>query len=689
MADVITRLKVISEDHDAKLKRATSVLRDVAQSEHMASQKAVELAGRLGNMQTTAKNAAGQAAELKNAFKELSVTYSNLTDKEKSSPFGKELKGSLDQLKSRYKELDGQLKSADQAIGSNSNALSQLSEKFGMNIKQAVGWGAAIGAGKVALDTMKDAFFQSESNIDEWGRTIKGAEGAYDVFLQSINNGSWSSFFSNLETAVQGARDLYDALDRLGSIKNNNQAAIAIVQQQIAQLRLLKQQGQNVDDQLKAATQRLANLQKQAVDAGKTAGTMQMRNTIRNSVNTTLGRANGINDKTLDIAINRVLTGGQASMDAYKRNYEALKKRGTTARREESYTSATGQTYTRTVGGEFNINLLTKEQQKQYAIAKAITERETELQKGIATYAQAVNEGTASAREEFKGNRYALQGSTGGRGGTTTTLKPEYVPLEGSIDYYQKLAQEAQKTINAAATNAARDSALAIYNEYSRKIKELKEDADARASISNGTAGIAINTASTSSTDALKKAPELKIKGLDKLKTIGQQTAEAWMNVGNAIGAVGNALNSIENPAAKVMGTVALAIANIAGTFAKSLAGTMTTWDWIAGAAAGTATMISTIAAIKSATAGSFAQGGVIGGNSYSGDKLYARVNSGETVLNQRQARTALDMMDSGGGVRLDSSNLRLSAVVDGERLRFVLNANGKRTGRGELAYSR
>ena len=47
--------------------------------------------------------------------------------------------------------------------------------------------------------------------------------------------------------------------------------------------------------------------------------------------------------------------------------------------------------------------------------------------------------------------------------------------------------------------------------------------------------------------------------------------------------------------------------------------------------------MIATIAAVKSATAGSYASGGLVPGSSYSGDNLMANVNSGELILNRAQ----------------------------------------------------
>ena len=52
-------------------------------------------------------------------------------------------------------------------------------------------------------------------------------------------------------------------------------------------------------------------------------------------------------------------------------------------------------------------------------------------------------------------------------------------------------------------------------------------------------------------------------------------------------------------------------------------------------AIAGTALagILSMMATIKSSFAGSFANGGIVGGNSYTGDNLWARVNTGEMII--------------------------------------------------------
>lgn len=87
-----------------------------------------------------------------------------------------------------------------------------------------------------------------------------------------------------------------------------------------------------------------------------------------------------------------------------------------------------------------------------------------------------------------------------------------------------------------------------------------------------------------------------------------------------------------------------------------------------------------------------FARGGIVraagghmfGGNSFSGDLIPAAVNSGELILNRAQQGNVASQLEGMGTL----NNLALSTEVSGETLRFVLNANGRRTGRGEMVTS-
>ena len=551
---------------------------------------------------------------------------------------------------------------------------------LGVNIGKFTAVGAAIGAVTTAVKVAKDAFMQSETAMDEWGRTVEGAKGAYNTFLNTLNSGNWSNFFDNLATAVKGARDLYDSLDRLGSIKSNNQAAIAIVQQQIAQLRLAKQQGENVDEQLKAATERLAALQKQSVDAGMGAGHNTIVNTLRNRVNALNRTGVAISDGTLKGYAGALENYGQQVFDNMARTLASLQQKATVETFRTSTSPSGGTIYTRSTG--LDLSRLTQEEQKQYYIAKAITDGEAEIQQGLSLYAQAINEGTAAAREEFKGNRYALQGSTGGSGSGKGN-KETYTPLADSIDAQIAKVKELQEEFNKTADHSVRGKLLNAIDEATRHLNFMQ--GKGLEPLSREIGGSLSENLGIQPFDPSKVKIEGKdLEALEELANAGDAASTSWGEALNSIGGLSSALASIEDPAVKVLGIIAEAIATVALTFAKSLKGTISPWDWIAGAAAGTATMISTIAAIKSATAGSFAEGGIVPGNSFSGDRLTANVNSGELILSASQQNVLASRLQNNS-----PQNLRLTATIKGTDIQLALNNTARMQRRGTYVTTR
>ena len=174
------------------------------------------------------------------------------------------------------------------------------------------------------------------------------------------------------------------------------------------------------------------------------------------------------------------------------------------------------------------------------------------------------------------------------------------------------------------------------------------------------------------------------------LAETGKKSADSWKAVSNAVQQVGNALQMIEDPTAKVFGIIAQAVASVAQGFASALASPATTsagiWGWIAAAAAGTATMVSTIASIKSATKMDFAAGGIVPGNSFN-DQLRASdygISSGELILNRAQQGNIAAQLE-GSGWR----DANLTATLRGEDLILAIDNTSNRQGRGEYVTSK
>lgn len=170
--------------------------------------------------------------------------------------------------------------------------------------------------------------------------------------------------------------------------------------------------------------------------------------------------------------------------------------------------------------------------------------------------------------------------------------------------------------------------------------------------------------------DPVEAANEESQQLLDKtagLRTAAQAAAGAFRELGNAIGGqAGKMVN--------VAGMLAQAIATMIQGYATATAqaATLGPWAWAAFGLTGLGQLMAMIAAIKSA--GAFAQGGIVGGTSYTGDKQYIRVNSGEMILNGKQQAKLFSMINSGGG-----QGGEVTFRIAGQHLVGVLNNyNGK-----------
>ena len=139
------------------------------------------------------------------------------------------------------------------------------------------------------------------------------------------------------------------------------------------------------------------------------------------------------------------------------------------------------------------------------------------------------------------------------------------------------------------------------------------------------------------------------LRNTDSVKDRMSKAADAINQVGSALQGMGSAF---ELPELNIAGTIAQAIATTAMGFAQASAnegkkGNL--WEWVAASAVGMAQLMAIISAVKGSTG--YATGGIVGGNSYTGDRIPVRVNSGEMILNRWQQKRLWDVANGLGGV--------------------------------------
>ena len=288
-------------------------------------------------------------------------------------------------------------------------------------------------------------------------------------------------------------------------------------------------------------------------------------------------------------------------------------------------------------------------------------------------------------------------GKTGGSGRSAGSSKSEPTYAADSLIAQQKLVAELTKQWNESGASV-RDKYLQPLVEAEAKLKSMQNEMGLQKENAAGkllggdvmTSGLANESISVSDFENQVNAmiKDLKINPIHipieaTEKDITSITMAA-RTTADVVGSIGDAFNAIEDPAAKVMGTVMQAIASVALGYAQATveATSMGPWAWVAFAATGLATMLSTISAIHSATG--YATGGMVEGNTYSGDQIPAMLNAGEVVLNKAQQGNLASQLQEGG-----MRNMNLSGRIRGTDIILSVDRTLSLEGKQLLTWGR
>ena len=549
---------------------------------------------------------------------------------------------------------------------------------MGMSVSKFTAVGAAVGAVSGALKVAKDAFFANEKQLDEWGRTVDASKSVYNGFLSAINTGDISGFLSNIDQIVSAARDAYNALDELNTFKAYNQVQDARSRANYA--KALDEYKLNPTAENKAA---LAAANQAVIDNIKAEQTYTM---------------NAYTEALDKLATERGLKGSQRSdfINMFKnKSYNEL----LTIKNKYDEGKAGRQLYygDRVLGGKIQNRdtgvwrEMEENEKKEFEFARALNQLNDEQIKAtqaLGKQAEMLDEAVWNQNRAY--NR--LAGNNAGKGGgsskgggsrvnTTVSNDPTYAidsiaAQQAQVTELNKKWRESAETVrnDVLVQLIAAENKLKQMNNQATLFRENQEGKLLGGNVQTsglgnitGIAGIGAGL----SDDVMERIRQMQLGG--------NGVKQSWENAASAVSAVGSAMMGIQDPAAKIIGTIGQAVASIALGYATATAqaSKMGPWAWVAFAASGLAQMVSMIATIHSATG--YAQGGIVDGNSYSGDNIPIMANAGELVLTKAAQASLANHLEGGGMSGLGPSR------ISGEQIYITLNRYLKRSGQGEL----
>lgn len=148
--------------------------------------------------------------------------------------------------------------------------------------------------------------------------------------------------------------------------------------------------------------------------------------------------------------------------------------------------------------------------------------------------------------------------------------------------------------------------------------------------------------------EELKKQGQAYEEMAEKQKKLND-TIQASGDMLNSLGSIASSVSTLfgDNAALNATAIIAQAVANyiLGWSEATAKAAKLGPIGWAAFGLSTAAQVFAMVAQIKNAA--KFADGGVVGGHSYIGDKLLARVNSKEVIMSEKQQKNALDLIDN------------------------------------------
>lgn len=587
-------------------------------------------------------------------------------------------------LRVEHQQWDEGMKRAQKGVDDLQKSTGGMDAVMGKAMKRMGAMAAAWASVDVAAKAFNKTIAGSQTLTDAWGRTMQASTRVVDSFFEHLAQGDMSNFLNNLDTAISKARELYDAMDTVGTFDIFAQMQRATYMADIRDARYNIRSGNGDAEHWKEVIRdREEKLEKLMLQEQGVVDDAVMKS-FQAITNSNAGRA-----MFEDLVFSEEVSPEKRQERALQLYDKMLKEHSTLIEEQKS-----------TFGGDIYVPTMQRtrkwdsaENEELANIFRRFGEKGDETLKAMAALwirREGARGSLSQMRQEnLETLRYKEPG--GGAGGYTaqkfdlTGIEAPTLGVTTSMAELEEQLAVWQQKPKEATTSAGMQAAEAMIESLQAKIEaqpialrlDLPEEEVAGIMQTMEDLGERIRS------DIKPLKVKIDPKPLENTDKEVMSVGDHLDGVSKSFGAMGQAMQMLEDPSAKVAGIVMSAVANVAQSFSMALAGAKDPWTWIAAAASGTAVMISTITAIKSATAGSYAEGGVVRGGAFAGDAVPIMANAGEVVLNAAQQQNLagqLQPRDMGG---------EMQPYTNGEMIWLGVSNYLKRSGKGEIVTTR
>lgn len=536
-----------------------------------------------------------------------------------------------------------------------------------------------LGVAMGASEAFNTAIRSTQATSDAFDKTIAQVKGGVDFFFQSIATGDFSGFLTGLDDAIRRGGQLALVLDELGDRLASWDDISGEITMEIAENRAI------IQDETTTTEERERLLEEQAklinrleetaaiVNKDQEEAILRTIESIANIDNVTMEEVTRYLQET-SLGINRELDEYIKKVDRLKRisketidtstivgDSMVTSSRSTQAAQDAQEELRVLREKNALLDREYQINNLVMDLQRQGIVADR-----NQLRQRNVMIAGMKRQLSRDMRRDFSG-----AGSGGDRG-------EDIIP--GSLKDIAAQIKDANDALLDATTEEVRRTWAATIKELeARKLQieiEYKFTTPGRVDpVGTGVSTPAVIDVSSvpivapveESTmssfenymsilaDAQRQNEQFTMSAYamgDALYAMAGATegsASAWLSWGaNILGAIGTAI-----PAIMALTTVQAASATTAAADAGAKAASSVAGIPVVGPILAVGAVASIIAALMSIP--KFEHGGIVGGASYSGDNILARVNSGEMILNSSQQGNLFRMINNSGGYAPDS----------------------------------